>query len=416
MRDNTMQDLSTFEGPNRGGATYIHHPKEASVSPSEDSRLERHLDVYSPAHPSQNMASDERASSNSAGVNRPRSGVSTRHETRGHQPNQLRSSKIAYNDLNAHYVASERKRQDDLIAAAEDHNRHMSSLMTAKLLAEAESQELYARILRENVTQIDRYYDTGRPLRLTAGPELFTARQEYDETFELEGGYRTPGSSTYSNASQETIEGFGQPLQLQNNPAEQQDQQARASASNDIEPAEVKREPKAQWQPHAIAQLVLLSISASSTETFTWEELHRHLGGAQYSPSLYFSRNTSTSRLLKNRTYWLLEGTYEPFAPTSPGEHGAKLTAFFNDSLTADGDVLDEEDYHDVPLFICLKEGEGYTYLGQYSQKRYSDKLSHSELSERVPMHVLKYWAAQLADPARPAWITEKLIAHFWPA
>jgi hypothetical protein len=118
---------------------------------------------------------------------------------------------------------------------------------------------------------------------------------------------------------------------------------------------------------------------------------------------------------LQGRTYWLLESDYEPFAPTSPGQHGAKLTAFFNDTLTAQGDALDAEDYSNVPVFVCLKPGEGYTYMGQYSQPRYSDKLSYSELYQHVPARVLEYWAKQLADPHRPAWITEQLIGHFWP-
>jgi hypothetical protein len=66
-------------------------------------------------------------------------------------------------------------------------------------------------------------------------------------------------------------------------------------------------------------------------------------------------------------------------------------------------------------VFICLKPGEGYTYLGQYSQPRYSDKLSYSELHQHVLARVREYWAKQLADPHRPAWIAEQLVAHFWP-
>lgn len=121
---------------------------------------------------------------------------------------------------------------------------------------------------------------------------------------------------------------------------------------------------------------------------------------------------------MKGRTFWLLEGQFEPFAPTTPGQHGAKLTAFYNQSPTEKGLELEEKDYNDVPLFICLSQGKGrgYRYLGTYSQTRYSDKLSHSELFQHVPEHVLKYWAFLLADPDRPAWVTEELIAHFWPA
>ena len=92
------------------------------------------------------------------------------------------------------------------------------------------------------------------------------------------------------------------------------------------------------------------------------------------------------------------------------------MTPFFNDSPTDKGLIPDEEDYSNVPVFICLAEGQGYTYLGTYSQTRYSDKLSHSELFQHVPEYVLKYWADLLADPDRPVWVTEQLIAHFWPA
>jgi hypothetical protein len=331
----------------------------------------------------------------------------------------LRASKVTYGDLNARFVAAdeERNRISQLMETAkqdEERNR-LSSLKTAKLLAKAESKELYARRLRESIARLDQQHLSDGPqmLRLIAAPNA--AHQESDGAFELDGGHAANQMSCTSVVSKDTSKAVVRSPQLQPALTEQPCLQPHASVTDNEGTEKSAPTKPIKWQPHAIAQLTPLPISSQNRETFTWEELHAHLGGAQYSPGLYFSRNSSSTRVLQGRTYWLLEAQYEPFVPLTPGEHGAKLTAFFNDSLTPDGACLDEEDYTDVPVFVCLREGEGYTYLGQYSQKRYSDKLSHSELFQHVPAHVLEYWASQLASPHRPAWITEALIAHFWP-
>ncbi|OQO02638.1 hypothetical protein B0A48_12166 [Cryoendolithus antarcticus] len=151
-------------------------------------------------------------------------------------------------------------------------------------------------------------------------------------------------------------------------------------------------------------------------ETFTWEFLFKTIGGTQYSPGFNVvpAFSQSASLLGKGRTYWLLDAEYEPFAPTRAGEHGAKLTAFFNDDAVPGGGYLENAtDYFNVPVFVATKGGE-YTYMGNYSQTRYSDQLSHSE-TLRLPATVLEYWATQLSDPNRPAWVTEKLRLYFWP-
>nr|OQN99304.1 hypothetical protein B0A51_18747 [Rachicladosporium sp. CCFEE 5018] len=171
-------------------------------------------------------------------------------------------------------------------------------------------------------------------------------------------------------------------------------------------------------QPHAVVAMgsphPVFDVSA---ETFTWEFLSKTLGGMQYSPGFNVvpALSLSGSLLGNGRTYWLLDAEYEPFAPTKAGEHGAKLTAFFNDDALPGGGYLDNAaDYANVPVFVAAEGGEGYKYLGQYSQTRYSDMLSHSE-TLRLPVEVLEYWAAQLSDPKRPDWVTEKLRLYFWP-
>lgn len=336
----------------------------------------------------------------------------------------LRASKVTYDDLNARFVAAdeERTRVSHLMKAAkldEERNRMSSLLMAADLLAKADSQELYARRLRESVAHIKSSRSRGgdEMLQLTASSNA--EQQHGDGTFELGDGNAHAANEMVngSDASEGTVSPVVQSPQIQSPVAQkgQQSPEPRASIDEKEQPEELCPTKSTQWQPHAVSLLTPLPGSPNPT-TLTWEQLHAALGGAQYSPGLYFSRNSSSSRTLEGRTYWLLEAQYEPYAPTTPGQHGAKLTAFFNDSLTPDGSALDEDDYTNVPVFICLSQEEGYRYLGQYSQKRYSDKLSHSELFQHVPSNVLTYWASQLASPHRPAWITEALIEHFWPA
>jgi hypothetical protein len=282
--------------------------------------------------------------------------------------------------------------------AADQERSWMANHMRIKILAEAESHELMARRLRESVFGSDGVAQLqGGSTRLQLIAEPSQQQENEQEQVAVEIPTRT----------QEPVEVIS--------PSVRGEEVAEEEKKNDIV------EPKTQvsgseWRPHAITQLTPLSISATNDDTFTWEEIHRYLGGAQYSPGLYLASSDFENSILKGKTFWLLEAQFEPFAPTKPGEHGAKLTAFFNDSPTHDGVVPDEEDYANVPVFVCPEGGKGYTYLGTYSQTRYSDKLSHSELFQHLPEHILKYWAELLADPDRPGWVTDQLIAHFWPA
>jgi hypothetical protein len=350
-----------------------------------------------------------------------------------HLKAHLRASKGGYEDLNARFKAAdeERTKISQLMKAqrAEEEGSRMSALMTAKLLAEAESQELYARRLRESVARIGQDQACGGSdmLRLTTSPVS-------EEAIELDAAtHVTSEMSVAPDASEDSNHPGVVSPQLKGASTEEEEQQAHetlepASTANEQSSARLDSVDKTtqtqeagpskstHWLPHAISQLAPLKIVSPNDETFTWEELYASLGGAQYSPGLYFTKNSSSSRVLQGRTYWLLEAQFEPFIPITPGQHGAKLTAFFNDTLTPDGTMVEEEDLANVPVFVCLRPGQKYTYLGQYSQKRYSDRLSHSEMFEYVPTKVLQYWASQLACPARPQWVTDALIAHFWPA
>ncbi|KAK4554499.1 hypothetical protein LTR86_008353 [Recurvomyces mirabilis] len=173
------------------------------------------------------------------------------------------------------------------------------------------------------------------------------------------------------------------------------------------------------WQPLAVRNMgrsPVPSIPTNHTQTFTWEFLTTTFGGKKHSPSFYYIPNKTS--LVKSRGYWILEAEYEPFLPIHPGQHGAKLTPFFNDTVDASGltdDGPDEENYLDTPVFVSKVGEAGYTYFGQYSQLRFSDKLDYERVMEIVPERIRRYWAEQLASPLRPAWVTKALKEHFWP-
>lgn len=280
------------------------------------------------------------------------------------------------------------------LEAADRERNWMANHMRLNTLAEAETHELMARRLRESVLGPDgvgQVQGNASRLQLTAEP----LQQQEDVAV---------GSPMHAQ----------RPVEVASPTVRGDEAVAPEAKAADSEVA--NHTVCADWQPYAVSQLSPLSVTATNDVTFTWEELHRYFGGAQYSPGLYLASNDFEGSILKGKTFWLLEAQFEPFAPKAPGQHGAKLTPFFNDTPTENGCILDEEDYSNVPVFICLAEGQNYTYLGTYSQRRYSDKLSHSELFQHVPEVVLKYWAELLADPDRPAWVTEQLITNFWPA
>jgi len=136
------------------------------------------------------------------------------------------------------------------------------------------------------------------------------------------------------------------------------------------------------------------------------------LGGTEHSPGLYYVPLSHGLSTLPNRTYYVIDRTHEPYLPKAPGHHGAKLTALFNGA--ADDSAEGSPCYENVPLFITTG-GKHYFYFGTYSQLRWSDKLDYDRMMEAVPHDVKMYHAELLADTARPKWVTEQLMGHFWP-
>lgn len=178
------------------------------------------------------------------------------------------------------------------------------------------------------------------------------------------------------------------------------------------------------WKPSYIRSLKPLDNlkvpAQGSMQTFTRDFIDSIFGGMEHSPSLFYIPAAIENPLLPERTYYLMNSTVEPFLPSNPGQHGAKLTPFFNNaSPEGDGDLS----YTNVPLFIASSTYQGaakakaneYIYFGTYSQTRWSDKLDSDRLRDVVPQKVKEYWAATLADPGRPKWMTTALAKHFYP-
>ncbi|KAF2125101.1 hypothetical protein P153DRAFT_389952 [Dothidotthia symphoricarpi CBS 119687] len=181
------------------------------------------------------------------------------------------------------------------------------------------------------------------------------------------------------------------------------------------------------WQPYYLTTLkplspdILSKVPSKDMITFHPEFIKNHLGGVIWSPGLRFV-DTDGPCILKNRTYYELDPNIDPYLPMAPGGHGAKLTAFFNQSPEeTHGDLFAENTntYENVPMFVEQNNAKGqirYIYFGNYSQTRWSDKLDYDTLKTKVPQHVKEYHARELTDTvAREEWVTEALKKHFFP-
>ncbi|KAK6420427.1 hypothetical protein LTR81_006424 [Elasticomyces elasticus] len=170
------------------------------------------------------------------------------------------------------------------------------------------------------------------------------------------------------------------------------------------------------WRPLAVRQLppppTDMEVPNTNSITFTWEFLSKEFGGEQWSPGFYF---IAVAPKIPSQTYWVLDREWEPFLPIAAGQHGAKLSPVFNDQQFEPGQGPDVVNFNDVPLFVREDGSEEYTYYGQYSQPRYSDKLDYERVMETVPKKVRQRWADCLADSGRPEWVTKALMECFWP-
>jgi len=155
-------------------------------------------------------------------------------------------------------------------------------------------------------------------------------------------------------------------------------------------------------------------------KSFSPDFLRNNFGGSQWSPGFNFIPPSPGPCILRNRSYYTLEAQLEPYLPSQPGGHGAKLVPFFNDCPEAQYDLPDDfgSTTDNVPLFVMRPDNLGrsrYFYFGHYSQTRWSDKLDYDRMMQCVPANVREYWAEELASAGRPEWISNALMNHFFP-
>lgn len=172
------------------------------------------------------------------------------------------------------------------------------------------------------------------------------------------------------------------------------------------------------WKPRYLTTLAPFKgaskiPAANEMVLFHPQFLDQCLSGSEWSPGMKFVVGTQPC-MLKNRTYFVLSHSVDPFLPQHPGEHGAKLVPFFNDSPEdVHGNLPDDvSSSEDVPVFV--ERGGRYLYYGNYSQTRWSDKVGHDTMMTQVPDHVKEHWAKYLTSALRPDWVTEALKQHFF--
>lgn len=167
------------------------------------------------------------------------------------------------------------------------------------------------------------------------------------------------------------------------------------------------------WNPAAVLEMPIKRITVPDhMETFSFDFIRATFGGDYWSPGFYF---VPTHSILPSKAYWIVDATHEPFLPTQPGTHGAKLTVFFNETISGEGEAPDADNYNNVPVFIKTQGKDEYSYFGNYSQLRFSDKVGYDTIASVIPKSVLQHHAERLAETGRPAWVTESLREHFWP-
>jgi hypothetical protein len=90
------------------------------------------------------------------------------------------------------------------------------------------------------------------------------------------------------------------------------------------------------WMPRAIRILESLPDETRSripaqhqTVTFSRSFLNELLGGIPWSGGLHYAPHKTGTCIIKSRAWYMLNSPAEPFLPKRPGEHGAKLVAFF---------------------------------------------------------------------------------------
>ena len=158
------------------------------------------------------------------------------------------------------------------------------------------------------------------------------------------------------------------------------------------------------WMPLYIRQLPPLPAKLTASipslmeqESFSHSFLLKMFGDhvTQFNHGTYWISKKVRS-LISGNLFYLLDAEFEPFLPQQPGEHGAKLSPFFNpEEGNGKNDAPATKNLLDAPVFISDPmdkdtrfEDKKFKYYGQYSQTRHSDQLDYDRMTEVVPHHI----------------------------
>lgn len=139
-------------------------------------------------------------------------------------------------------------------------------------------------------------------------------------------------------------------------------------------------------------------------EHFTFKFLLSSLRGHFRPPGCYNVTNQTPLQVYPVKSWYAIDSDEEPFMPTRPGQHGAKLTLLVPEEPEGD----DYSPKEACPFFV-KRGSRGYVYYGTYRQPRYSDRLSYAEMELEVPRSVKEHRAKEVGRKDKPKWIVEAL-------
>lgn len=177
------------------------------------------------------------------------------------------------------------------------------------------------------------------------------------------------------------------------------EEQPKPADNTSEEHHEALKSDKDSWMPYAIRVMPpSTAVVPASQKTFSFEHIHNVLKGEEWCDGYYFI--SAEHPYIESQAYWILDEEHEPFIPKKPGQHGAKITAFFNNTDCKPAPT--PENYNDCPVFIRRKGESEYRYYGQYSQSRFSDKIGYDTMMGKI-----------LSSSLYRRNIEQRLIEHF---
>lgn len=165
------------------------------------------------------------------------------------------------------------------------------------------------------------------------------------------------------------------------------EEQPKPADNTSEEHHEALKSDKDSWMPYAIRVMPPSTADVpASQKTFSFEHIHNVLKGEEWCDGYYFI--SAENPYIESQAYWILDEENEPFIPQKPGQHGAKITAVFNNTDCIIGPA--PKNYMDCPVFMRRKGESEYRYYGQYSQTRFSDKIGYDTMMGKIlssPFH-----------------------------